>query len=250
MSIITHEDDAMNLSRSTGRIRTVIDATRAAIANPGDTAQVFRIAEALSFRNPERMRARFAADADGARLLESREELLEILGDHGRLAAMPEGSLGRAYLAFLEREQITADGLVEASEAGAAGQYDNPADDDLAFIRRRMRDTHDLWHVVTGYHGDLLGEAALLAFTFAQTGHVGIGFLAGVGAALSFNAFAIRMIAEGYVRGRRARWLAPTDWARLLPLPIDEVRHQLGVVPVGEYPEVRDFEVPRRLFAR
>lgn len=238
----------MNLNQNTGRIRTVIDATRAAIADPGDTAQVFRIAEALSFRQPQRLLARFAADPVGARLLESRENLLDVLGDRERLAAMPEGSLAREYLAFLEREQITADGLVEASESGAAGQYDDDPADDLGYVRRRMRDTHDLWHAVSGYRGDLLGEASLLAFTFAQTGHLGIGFLAGLGAALSLNGFAIRMIAEGYVRGRRAVWLAPVDWAELLPRPLDEVRRRLGVVPVGEYPEVR--EPQGRLFAR
>ena len=40
---------------------------------------------------------------------------------------------------------------------------------------------HDLWHVVTGYGRDELGEACLLAFTYAQNKNRGVGFIAFVG---------------------------------------------------------------------
>jgi ubiquinone biosynthesis protein Coq4 len=45
-----------------------------------------------------------------------------------------------------------------------------------------------------------------------------------------------RFIAQGFARGRRARWLPATDWAALLPRPLDEVRRELGidVIPVYE----------------
>jgi ubiquinone biosynthesis protein COQ4 len=103
-----------------------------------------------------------------------------------------------------------------------------------------MRDTHDLFHTVTGYKGDLLGEAGVLAFTFAQTGHPGIGFLAGIGLVVSPEPRVRRMILGGFRRGRRARWLPATDWAALLPRPLDEVRRELGVVPVDDYEAVRE----------
>lgn len=221
------------------RIRTVIDATRAAIADPEDTAQAFRIAEALSFNAPNRMLARFRADRDGARLLCQRDDILAVLQDRETIAAMPEGSLGRAYLAFLDSEGITAQGLVEASQDGFGDEID-ASDGDDAFVRRRMRDTHDLWHTVTGYKGDLLGEASLLAFTFAQTHHPGVGFLAGIGLVLADDARVRPMIVDGFLRGRRARWLPPTDWAELLPMPLDQVRERLGVEPVGDYEPVRE----------
>jgi len=54
---------------------------------------------------------------------------------------------------------VAAEGLVAASAAGEAGALPP----DFRFIHERMRDTHDLWHAVTGYQGDTLGEAALLA---------------------------------------------------------------------------------------
>jgi len=213
---------------------TALEAIRIAVADPGDTRQAFRIADALSFNTPQRMRARFRKDAVGGRLLARRDDVLSVLVDRARLEAMPEDSLGRAYLRFLDSEGITAAGLVEASKAGAREGADEHVE--VKYVRDRMRDTHDLWHTVTGYRGDLLGEAALLAFTFAQTGHPGIGFLAGVGAALADVPGTRRFIAQGFARGRRARWLPATDWVALLPRPIDEVRRELGidVVPVYE----------------
>lgn len=226
------------MTTSTSRFRTVVHATRAALANPEDTSQVFRIAEALSFGQPGRMLRRYQSHPTGRRLLAEREDLLATLRDRAALEAMPAGSLAHAYLAFLDAEGITADGLVQASQDGTSAEY-NRGDDDLAWVRRRMRDSHDLWHTVTGYHGDLVGEASLLAFTFAQTGHPGIGFLAGLGLTFGIHTQSRTMIADGFRRGRRARWLPPTDWLALLPRPLDEVRRGLSIEAVPPYEEVR-----------
>lgn len=227
-----------------GRLRTLIDATGAALADPTDTSQVFRIAEALSLGSPERLLARFRDEAEGPLLLGRRDDILERLTDRAGLGALGPGSLGRAYLEFTEAEGITAEGLVAASMA----TVESPLPEcDVTFVKRRMRDTHDLWHAVTGYRGDLLGEAALLAFNFAQTRHPGIGFLTGLGLALSATAEHRRFIARGYVRGRRARWLPAVDWSALLPRPLEEVRQELGVEAQGPYEEVREPMLPRFL---
>ena len=61
--------------------------------------------------------------------------------------ALPEGSLGREYLAFVEAEGISADGLVEASDI--ARQRSEAAE--LRWIRNWLRDSHDLWHAVLFY---------------------------------------------------------------------------------------------------
>jgi ubiquinone biosynthesis protein COQ4 len=228
------------------RIHTVIDATRTALTNPEDTSQAFRIAEALSFGAPERMLVKFRRDTTGARLLTQRDDLLAALSDRESLEAMPEGSLARAYLTFLDSENITAAGLVEASIEGASDRSEVDAGSDLAFVRRRMRDTHDLWHTVSGYKGDLLGEASLLAFTFAQTHHPGVGFLAALG--MVFGHSGQRdVVYDGFKRGRRAKWMVAQDWIALLPRPLAEVRAKLGIDYVPTYEEVRE---PTHRFAR
>ena len=46
------------------------------------------------------------------------------------------------------------------------------------YVQQRTEETHDLWHVLTGYGRDTFGEACLLAFSYAQTGNRGIGLIA------------------------------------------------------------------------
>jgi len=221
------------------RFRTVADATKLTIQNPEDTSQVFRIAQALAFNNPKRVLARVKNSEQGRALLRDKPELLDTLRDKAALEAMPEGSFGRAYLEFLAYESITADGLVEASEEGVDVDYQTD-DPDMIYIQHRMRDAHDLWHTVTGYRGDLLGEAALLAFSFAQTKHPGVGFLAGLGMVFAREPKQRRFVVQGFRKGRRADWLPTQRWEEMLELPLEDVRRQLGVVPVAAYEEVRE----------
>jgi len=224
------------------RLSTLVDATRKAIDDPTDTAQAFRIVEALSFDAPARTLAHLRRDPVGRRLLRDKDELLPVLTDRARLEAMPAGSLGRAYLDFIDSEGITAEGLVDASIDGAgnfasAGAY--TGDEELAYMSRRLRDSHDLWHVVAGYKGDLLGEAALLAFTFAQTRHLGVGFLSAVAFTKMPFAELRRFVAHGFVRGKRAAWLPAQDWVALLARPLEDVRYELGITSIPIYEPAR-----------
>jgi ubiquinone biosynthesis protein COQ4 len=227
------------------------DATRAMKAlldDPDDTAQVFRIIEALSGRNGERTVERMKRTASGRRLLETKPPLLDQLTDHRALSKLPAGSLGRAYLEFLDSEGITAEGLKQASLDGQSrGSEDLPAD--LEFLRNRMRDTHDLWHVVTGYKGDLLGEASLLAFSFAQTRNPGVGFIVGVALLRGREPSVRRLIWQGFVRGARAAWLPAIEWEKLLALPLSTVRRTLNIGEPPVYQTLRSSEYQREMAA-
>lgn len=217
---------------------------RALLKDPNDTAQVFRILRALSGRTLLRLHRRLAETEEGRRVLAERRALSSTLVDVERLRAMPDGSLGREYLEFLRREGISAQGLVQASEDGfgedAARLDDYP---ELRVVADRMRDMHDLWHVVTGYQGDLVGEAALLAFTLAQTRNPGMAFLVAVAFLHGRNVGTREQIRGGFARGRAAAWLPAQPWEALLPLPLDEVRRRLGVDAPPDYEPVRASEV-------
>ncbi len=210
---------------------------RALVRDPDDTAQVFTIVEALSGRSGERALRRFERTAVGQQVLAERRVLLETLADRERLGAMPEGSLGRAYLAFLDSENITAAGLVGASQTGRLARS---PDADLRLLGDRMRDMHDLWHTVTGYKGDILGETSLLAFSFAQTWSAGIGLIVAVALLKSRRLPEVRgMIVDGFRRGRRAEWLPAADWEALLELPLEAVRRRLRIGRPRPYVPVR-----------
>ncbi|MEO6030127.1 MAG: Coq4 family protein, partial [Candidatus Binatia bacterium] len=88
------------------------------VADPERTDQVFEIVRALSGRTDIRSFKRLLRHDDGFALLADRPDLLAVLSDRAALAKLPEGSLGRAYLAFMKEADLTADGLVDASMEG------------------------------------------------------------------------------------------------------------------------------------
>lgn len=224
--------------------KAALTAMRALAKNPNDTAQVFRIVESLSGPAAQRQFVRFSHTALGRRVLTSREDLLSVLSDRARLSAMPEDSLGRAYLRFIDAEGITPGGLVDASAEGSTGRWRSEVigvERDL--FRHRMRDMHDLWHAVTGYRGDLIGESSLLAFTFAQTRAPGIALIVAVALSRAPNAYR-RVILNGFVRGVRAAWLPGQDWVSLLPLPLTTVRELLRIDAPPSYVPVYTRDVP------
>jgi ubiquinone biosynthesis protein COQ4 len=217
-------------------LRKALRALRALHENPDDTAQVFRIIDALASRSFYVL-DRLHSGPAGRRLLLERPNLLATLLDRATLAALPENTLGRAYLRFLERENITTEGLLAASAEGRS-QYGDTSPE-LQYVKDRMRDQHDLWHVVTGYEGDLIGEASLLAFSCAQTRNRGMALIV-LSAWLRGRETDVRpLILGGLWRGIRAKWLPETRWEELLSKPLDEVRRVLGVVPSPSYQPVR-----------
>jgi len=219
-----------------------VRAIRALIANPDDTAKVFDIIDALSGNAGEHLFQRFRATPTGERILDERRNLLATLDDRAYLKTLPPGTLGRIYADFTEREQITGQGLADASMAARR--------DDIGPERRlfadRLRDMHDLWHVTTGFGRDLVGEAALLAFSYAQTRNRGVGFIVAVAwlKARGDGAYARRVIEEGYRRGRRAAWLPGADWEMLLTLPLERVRAELGLGEPPQYVPLRSEGAP------
>jgi ubiquinone biosynthesis protein COQ4 len=219
-------------------------AIRTLIRNPDDTSQVFRVIRALSGRALDRQFERFRATPQGRRILARESTLLERLSDRDALASLPQGSLGRTYSEFTRAEAISPKGLVEASLA-APPESTDMSPERLLFTAR-LRDSHDLWHVVTGYGRDLVGESALLAFTYRQTGNRGIGLIVAAaywkaGRDLPGGRAVIR---DGYRRAARADWLPAADWESLLERPLAEVRQMLRIEPVGDYAAVRSMGAP------
>ncbi len=198
------------------------------IADPDRTDQVFVIIDALAGNSGEKQFRRFATLPVGKRVLAEERDILAVVSARDELHALPDGSLGKAYATFMSAEKISADGLVDASEKGSGRR--NRDDVDRQRYGLRIRDSHDLWHVATGYNRDLLGEAMLLAFSFAQTRNPGIGVIVAMAfLKAGFIPGGRRMILQAYLRGRRASWLPGADWEGLLSRPLDEVRRELGL---------------------
>ena len=210
-------------------------ALRKLIADPERTDLVFEIVRALSGNSFERSYQKFAASPGGRQLLAERPSLLETLSDRDRLRALPAGSFGRAYAEFMEAGQLDAAGLVEAEQmADQNYAIEGPRDPDRDFFGDRLRDMHDLWHVLTGYGRDEAGEAANLAFTLGQVWNPGIALIVIAGAALGPKEPTLawpRYLFKAYRRGRKAALLTAAPYEKLLALPLDEVRRRFGIQP-------------------
>ena len=231
----------------------IVGGLKGILEDPNDTRHVFTLFESMIGPIEVRHVGYFLESPEGRALFAKQPPVVQALTDRERLRKMPEGSLGRAYLAFVESEGISADGLVEASREGRITEH--VTSPELAFLREYMRDTHDLWHTLTGYRGDIVGELSLLAFGFAQMGNLGVAFLvlvallvsggsslkgrAGEGLADPRIFENRRVVVGGFLRGLRAAWVPTTDWLSLLEASLDDVRAQLGVGPRPEYEPVR-----------
>jgi ubiquinone biosynthesis protein COQ4 len=210
-----------------------LSALRRLLRDKDATEEVFEIMRALNGDATRAGYRRLLTTLEGGQLAYAREELADRLQDRAWLATLPAGSLGAVYRDFTDTGGVTPEGLVAVS-----GQVMAPIAHPVAWFGRRIRDSHDLWHVVTGYGLDSLGEACLVAFSYAQTRALGWAFIA-IGAAIKSRKGPdqpyARAILEGWRRGKAAAWLPEQDWMALLPLPIEDVRARLGLAPPPVY---------------
>lgn len=173
---------------------------------------------------------RFLGDPRGKRLFDERRAIDSKTVDLEALGQLPEGTLGRAYAEFLTSRGLTPD------------VFDGPpqaiADPRSAYVVQRLRQTHDLWHVVTGYDTDPASEVALQAFTFGQLRAPSAAILATAGTLRGVGAVRAlpRGVLEAFVAGRRAIAMAVFAWEDHWATPLDEVRAMLRITPVRATP--------------
>ncbi len=213
--------------------RRAWNALKILVADPERTEQVFEITDALAGASFERLYRKFAEHPDGQRLLAQRPSLLAVLSDREALHALPAGSFGRAYADFMECGNLTADGLVEA-DAMVVRDDSRIEEPNRRYYGDRVRDMHDLWHVLTGYGRDEAGEAANLAFTLAQIPNKGIALIVVAAAVIGTREWTLgwtRYLYRAWRRGRRAALLTVAPYESLLERPLDEVRRALSIEP-------------------
>jgi len=139
-------------------------------------------------------------------------------------------SLGPSTLGGLYARHMKARGL-------RPDFYDNVAPrHKLHYLRLRMRQTHDIWHTLTGFDTQPAGEVGLQGFYFAQFTN-GQSALIFAGAILKsilarrygeLEAF-VDAFCRGYRNGRRAKPLLSVKWEQLWQEPVAELRRRLAI---------------------
>lgn len=205
------------------------------------TSVAFCVFEALPWIEIDHAAESFLATDKGRAVYASEPYLYEVLDDRRLLRTYPKGSLAHDYCDFMEREGLTAAGLVAESETMRAGRA--RLDDRIEWYVDRQRDVHDLIHVLTSYGRDGLGEQCVAAFVFGQRPSWGHIFIAYAGALvtrhqLGTRAPVVRAVREAQKIGQKCPRIAEHSIRELLALPTAVVREMFGIRPPQLYDEV------------
>ncbi len=195
--------------------------------DPNQLGKVFDLRSSLEDKaRIGEVMARLRLDETGETALRERPRLGRL--DVRALAAMPKGSLGERFGHHMIKANLDPTAIPTLGSEDAA-----------SYVSAHLYETHDIWHVVTGFGTDVAGEMGLQAFYFAQ-------FPAFLSAAILSAALLNTMLyamedrdrrmeatARGWDLGKRARQLFGVDWAARWNEPLESVRESLGVPREG-----------------
>ena len=139
------------------------------------------------------------------------------------LEKLPEETLGRIFSVHCRVRSINPN-LVHV-----------PPTDEIGWLLNHLYQTHDVWHVVTGWGNDLAGEVGLGGFYAAQLGNP--AFFGYMYALVLLNVISRRAdlgqvfaaFGAGYQSGKRSQPLFGTDWDELWAAPLAEVRKRFEI---------------------
>jgi ubiquinone biosynthesis protein COQ4 len=145
--------------------------------------------------------------------------------DIATLAKMPPETLGGAFA-----RRMQAEGLGQDFYEHAAPRHR------MQFLRLRMRQTHDIWHTLTGLDTDEFGEIAIQGFVAGQyTSTTSAITAAGVFLRSIFRGRLddlekyIDAFCEGYVAGKRAESLLSVKWEELWHESLETLRQRYRI---------------------
>lgn len=204
-----------------------LSAVAAIVRDPNRLEKVFALRDSVA--TPEAMAVMadfFERHPEGAAALRERPRLGCV--DLDDLAAQPEGSLGREFSLHMRRNGLDPSAIPTL-----------PSPDRLRFVSAHLYESHDVWHVVTGFGTDVAGELGLQAFYVAQfparlamvilaAGFLNTALYAGDDRERRFEA-----VARGWDLGRKAKPFFGTRWGELWGRPLTAVRESLSVPSAG-----------------
>ena len=214
---------------------TIKDAYRVGLAvvrvlgDSTKTHEIHRVEEITGRPRYRQILLDMLSSPEGRQLMTDRPELSSDHVDYDALRALPATTLGGAYARHLDDNGITAD-----YQAAATRHVDDP---DMAYLMRRFRQTHDVWHALLGIGITGHEEVLIHWFSFGQL-HLPVSALIMVFGSLKHLVMEKRWDAlrhsalEAYRDGRDAAPLLSVYWEKLWERPLSDVRNAYNVVPL------------------
>ncbi len=216
------------------------------VGDRDDTRYVFAFFDAVNGRSNEAYYDQFFESEYGCAFLADPEALGRVLTDRATLESYGPGTFAAAYLHYLDSEGLSPLGVHEAAidvdpERMARLKETWPQ---LYWLQYHGSLTHDLYHVLTGYGRDPLGEALLLVFSGLHTGSRGarlLGAMAGLRIRSEIPSWPVgKMMKEAVRLARQAEHFPTADLASLLPLPLEEARAKVKIGKPALYQATRE----------
>lgn len=152
------------------------------------------------------------------------------------LCDRPADSVGRICYEKFKEEQMN---VVKISRRKMNDKWIE-AKHPYSWMARRYRDTHDIWHILTGYPTTSEGEMCITMFSFAQTKAlswliISLTILLSLGRGetkniiRNLNYSRLRMVYEAYRNGKKAKFLLAEDYDKLLSENLQDARKRLNI---------------------
>jgi len=207
------------------------------------TDELIGVFDSLPWRGVGEAASTFLGSERGREIFRTEPCLADILDDHATLRRTAAGSFAHAYCDFMEREGLSAAGMVEASGDTRNGLP--MLSDGVEWYGDRLRDTHDILHILTGYGRDPLGEQCVLAYLYHQRpspGHLAVAWAGTLlmKVKLRSRAPVMRALIEARRHGKLTQRIVEQPIRDLLPLQLAQVRERLNVPEPRWYHRVLD----------
>ncbi|KAE8262412.1 hypothetical protein A4X03_0g2473 [Tilletia caries] len=143
------------------KVFLTIGSALASLHNPARADMIATLSETSGEPFLPRLRDQMLASAEGRGLLFDQPTISSATVSMHHLRSLREGSLGRAYVDWLEWCGVTPD-------TRAPVQYvDDP---ELRYVMQRYRESHDIYHLLCLMPTNLLGETVVKYFEYAHFG--------------------------------------------------------------------------------
>ncbi len=149
------------------------------------------------------------------------------------LRDLPETSVGRAYVGWLDREGVSPD------TRDSVKYIDNA---ECAYVMQRYRESHDFYHALTGLPVFVEGEVALKAFEFANTllPMTGLSLFAVTKMKPAERSrFWQTYLPWALSNGLKSKDIINVYWEEVLERDVNELRFELGIERPPDLRETR-----------
>ncbi|XP_042537200.1 ubiquinone biosynthesis protein COQ4 homolog, mitochondrial [Dipodomys merriami] len=197
-----------------------------ALYDPYRHDMVAVLGETTGCRTLKVLRDQMRRDPEGAQILQERPRISLSTLDLGRLRSLPEGSLGREYLRFLDMNRVSPD-------TRAPTRFVD--DEELAYVIQRYREVHDMLHTLLGMPTNILGEIVVKWFEAVQTG-LPMCILGALFGPIRLSTQSLQVLVSELIpwaiqNGRRSPCVLNLYYERRWEQPLQALREELSITP-------------------